>query len=49
MSTREAPPPHNRDDPNLWAEDLIDYLVRLVNDLQQQLDDHESRITTLEP
>lgn len=44
----ERPPEYNGDLP-AWAEDLIDYLLRLNADKQRQLNDLEARVEALEP
>ena len=47
-STVEAPPPPS---PNIhrWAEEIVDYLVRMNTDKQRQIDALEARIVALEP
>ena len=48
-TTRVELPPVPGNDWKQWAEQLRDYLQRLETQKQNTLDDHEERITALEP
>ena len=45
----ESPPPFVESNVKQWAEDLIDFLKRQQEATDNTLDDHETRITALEP
>lgn len=42
-------PPLYSGDPQKWAEEVIDYLLRNLQSLQTQVNDIEARVTALEP
>ncbi len=48
MRQTENPPPYNPDT-QAWAEETIDYLVRVLARINDTLDDLESRVEALEP
>ena len=47
--TQEAPPPYNKENPQQWSEQLVDYLLRRFAQVERDLADIRDRLEVLEP
>lgn len=44
----ESPPPYSDSNPQQWAEDLIDYLIRQIAKKDTEIVELQDRVTALE-